>query len=230
MSKEKRNGNSNPKQDSILAGEDDLSPVSQNPKGVVPRFGIAAIFWGMFLVGLVVAHLDQLRQAEVNEKSPEIFTGALVSILIGLLVGAAVGKLTGKMSDALFWSTLIAAFGYIGTASDPAYAHYHRLAWAGVGAVSGALSATMFNDKWWLRGLVSAVGGGAVMVLYFCVADKAAGHADLSFDVNAAPLIGFAVALFVALLMWLESQQKMPRYITATWLMVAVVIGNWFSH
>ena len=203
---------------------------SQEVKPKLPQYGIAAIFWGMFLVGLVVAYLDRLRQANGQNEDPEILIGAIVSIVVGLIVGAVVGKLTGKMSDALFWSTLIAAFGYIATVSEPIIVHYHRLAWAGVGAVSGALGATLFLDRWWLRGLVSAVGGGAVMAIFFALADKSGGTAELTFDLNLAPLVGFAVAIFIMILVWLESQRKMPRYITATWLMLAVILGSWFSR
>lgn len=205
-------------------------PADDNSKGKLPQFGIAAIFWGMFLVGLVVAYLDRVRGADGDGQSPEIMIGAVVSILIGLLVGAIVGKLTGKMSDALFWSTLVAAFGYVATVSDPIFVVYHRLAWAGVGAVSGALGATLFVDRWWLRGLASAIGGGAVMAIYFSLASKTGGTADLTFDLNAAPLIGFGVAIFISILVWMESQQKMPRYITASWLMLAVILGSWFSR
>jgi len=52
---------------------------------------------------------------------------------------------------------------------------------------------------------------------------------DMQFDVLAAPVIGIAIAFFLRMLMWLESKHAMPRYITATWLMVAVILGNVFS-
>ena len=209
-----------------MTDKNDLAPSTTSPK---LQFGIPALFWGTFLVGLAVAYLQRLESSDGGD-SLEILVGAIVAILIGLAVGAIIGKLTGKLGDAVFWSTLIAAFGYISTASDPIYVPYHRLAWAGVGAVSGAIASTMFLDKWWIRGLASAVGAGLVMILYYVLSDGNRGSTDLTFDLNTTPIIGFAVAGFVTAVMWLESKKSMPRYITATWLMVAVILGNVFSR
>lgn len=195
-----------------------------------PQFGIAAMFWGTFLVGMVMAYLDRLNRPDSSADSATVVLGAGISVLLGLVIGFLIGKLTKKMTDALFWSTLIAAFGYISTVSDPLYSFHHSLAWAGVGAVSGGLAATAFLEKWYLRGLACAVGAGVVMVFYYIISGGEKGSTDLAFDLNASPLIGFAVAGFVYVVMWLESKQKMPRYVTATWLMVAVILGNVFSR
>ena len=67
-------------------------------------------------------------------------------------------------------------------------------------------------------------GGGIVMLAYWAISKEQS--ADLNFDIFGAPLIGIGVSFFVRILMWLESRNNMPRYITATWLMVVVIIGN----
>ena len=195
-----------------------------------PQFGIAAMFWGTFLAGMVMAYLNRLNRPDASADSATVVLGAGGAVLIGLVIGFLLGKLTKRMPDALFWSTLVAAFGYISTVSDPLYSFHHSLAWAGVGAISGGTAATAFLDKWYLRGLACAVGAGVVMIFYYIISGGEKGSTDLAFDLNASPLIGFAVAGFVYVVMWLESRQKMPRYITATWLMVAVILGNIFSR
>ena len=196
----------------------------------LPQFGIAAMFWGTFLAGMVMAYLNRLNLPGYSDDSATVIIGAAISVLIGLSFGFLIGKVTKRMSDAFFWSTLIAAFGYISTVSDPLYSFHHSLAWAGVGAISGGIAATAFLDRWYLRGLACAVGAGVVMMFYYIISGGENGSTDLAFDLNASPLIGLAVAGFVYVVMWLESKQKMPRYVTATWLMVAVILGNIFSR
>lgn len=194
------------------------------------QFGIAALFWGTFVVGMAMAYLDRLSRPDKSTDSAKVILGAAISVAIGLVVGWLIGRLTKRMSDALFWASLVAAFGYISTISDPIYSFHHSLAWAGVGAISGGVAATMFLDKWYLRGLACAVGAGVVMIVYYVITGGDKGSTDLAFDLNASPIIGFAVAGFVYVLMWLESKHRSPRYITATWLMAAVILGNMFSR
>jgi len=212
----------------------DGSATNENAISPKKQFGIAAMFWITFIIGLVIAYLDQLGSSPDREHrfSPEsesmMLVGALVAIAIGGAIGFVIGKLTGKLSDAMFWGTLVAAFGYISTAPIPGYIVGHRLAWASVGAVSGAIGATMFLNRWWIRALACALGGGVPMIIYYFVGGNRLSH-DVRIDMNAAPFIGVCVCAFVSGLLWLESKQKMPRYITATWLMVSVILGNLFS-
>ena len=208
----------------------DAKSTTQPPAGNKPQFGIAAMFWGTFLVGLVMAYLNRVNRPDTAADSSTVILGAAISVVIGVVIGYLIGLVTKRMSDALFWSTLIAAFGFISTISDPIYSFHHSLAWAGVGAVAGGTAATCFLDRWYLRGLACAVGAGLVMMIYYIASGGDKGSTDLTFDLNASPLIGFAIAAFVYVVMWLESKQKMPRYVTATWLMVAVILGNLFSR
>ena len=183
------------------------------------QYGIAALFWLTFIFGLAIAYLQRLD-------APSIVAGGIGSVAIGLVVGAIFGLATKKMADAMFWSCLISAFGYISVSSEPLFFQLgHRLAWAGTGAVSGAIAATVFPKNIFVNLILCALGGGIVMLAYWLISKEQS--ADLNFDVFfGAPLIGIGVSFFVRILMWLESRNNMPRYITATWLMVVVIIGN----
>ena len=182
------------------------------------QFGVAALFWIPFIVGLGVAYLQRFD-------SPDILICGFLSVLIGVVVGLVVGYFTKKTSDAVFWGSLISAFGYISVASDPIYGDQgHRLVWATLGAVAGSIGATILTGRYFVNAVVCSLAAAAVMGTYYLFASHRS--ADLQFDLFGAPFIGFAIAIFIRLLMWLESRNRMPRYMTATWLLVVVIIGN----
>ncbi len=66
------------------------------------------------------------------------------------------------------------------------------------------------------------------MLLYWLVTSRRS--LDLRLDLIAAPCIGGIVSIFIRMLMWVESKRFMPRYITATWLMAIVIVGNLLSR
>ena len=208
---------SKPELDSSTASTDSPSKSTNSPSKK-KQFGIAALFWATFAIGLTIAYLQQLDQAD-------ILVGGLIAVAIGIVVGLIVGRLVGNVFDALFWSTLIAAFGYISVASDPMYSHLgHRLAWAGVGAMTGAIGATCWTNRIALNLFVCGLVAFLVMLGFSLVTTFRS--ADLTIDVNMSPFIGFAIGVFLFMLRWVESNHDMPRYVTATWLLAAVILGN----
>ena len=91
-----------------------------------------------------------------------------------------------------------------------------------------SVASTVMPNRFIVNALICAIVAGLILGLYWLVARK---HPlDLQIDLIVAPLIGVAVALFVRVLMWLESRRTMPRYVTATWLMVVVIVANLFSR
>ena len=198
-----------------MNAKDSTTPVATSKKR---QFGIAALFWATFAIGLGLAYLQRLS-------APDILVGGAIGIAIGIGVGLIVGKLVGNVFDALFWSTLIAAFAYISVASDPIYSHMgHRLAWACVGAMTGAIGSTCFTKRLPLNFFVCGLVAFAVIFGFSMITSLRS--ADLTIDLNMSPFIGFAVAGFLCMLRWVEANHDMPRYITATWLLAAVIIGN----
>lgn len=172
------------------------------------------------MIGLGVSYLQQ-------QDHPLVLEGGLAAIAIGLVVGVIIGLPMGKLQDGVFWATLIAAFAYISVAKDPHFDFAHRLAWATMGAACGAVGSTVMPNRIWINALLCACFAELVFLIYFVV--SGVNSFDFKVDLIGAPVIGIAVAFFLRAIMWLESKQKMPRYVTATWLMVAVIIGNVFS-
>jgi hypothetical protein len=206
--------------DSQIAGDEQHAASARRPNPTRKQFGISALFWLTFMVGLALAYLQR-------QDNPEILIGGIISVGIGLLAGFAFGLLTGKTADAVFWATLIAAFGYLATAGDPAVDLAYRLIWASIGAVTGAVGATVFTKQIALNALACAFAAGIVMLALSPLSPQ--NSADIKFDLYASPVFGVAVSFFLRILIWLESKRRMPRYITATWLLVVVIIGSWLS-
>ena len=191
------------------------------PGSTQNQFKLSALFWFTFAIGVGLAYLQRMD-------SPDIVIGGLLSLVIGLVLGGTIGLITGRLMDGLFWGTLIASFGYISVASDPIGRPNQRLVWAAVGAVAGALGSTIApkNNLRSLAIAALAAGLGAGLVMWAYAAIEPEPYFDMKFDLFAAPIIGAIVAVFMRLILWLESQHQMPRYMTATWLLAVVIIGN----
>ncbi|MEM7783942.1 MAG: hypothetical protein AAF939_04090 [Planctomycetota bacterium] len=196
---------------------------SDQPQPTAFQFKIVSLFWTMFLIGLGMAYLQRLN-------NPDILIDGAFAVSLGVVVGAIIGGATRKLRDGLFWATLVAAFAYLSTASDPIFIPPHRLAWSTVGAVTGSLAATVIHDKRVTNAILCGIASGMIMAGYAWISQRFTTSADTRIDVMLAPMIGIAVSAFVRVILWMESKQEMPRYITATWLLVAVILGNFFAQ
>ena len=65
----------------------------------LPQFGIAAMFWGTFLAGMVMAYLNRLNLPGYSDDSATVIIGAAISVLIGLSFGFLIGKVTKVKPD-----------------------------------------------------------------------------------------------------------------------------------
>ena len=202
----------------------DQSTVSRNKN----QFGISAIFWVTFTFGLGLSYLQRMR-------AQDVVVGGLISLAIGMVCGAVIGWLAKRLADGFFWGTLISVFGYVSVVGISNYDLGLRLAWATVGALTGAISGTMLdrNAKAPIQRSdfkVCLMAAAAAFVTMFGYATFGRMTFDLNLDKYGAPLIGIAVVFFVKLILWVENQHLMPRYITATWLLVIILVGNTFTN
>jgi len=172
---------------------------------------------GMVVISVGLAFLRSLNGAYV---APGLFvaTGAL-------LLGTPVGMLLGRVTDAQFWAVLGATFAFISAVDIVAF-HW---AWAGTGAAAGAavgvtaggrLSRTLLAG-----GLAATAAFGTYAAVFFSSSPR-----EILFDLAAAPVIGMAFGLLVEIFFRLEQRTSLPRYVTATVLMVAVCVGNYFAR
>ena len=145
---------------------------SQKSKG--QQYGITALFWVTFLAGLTISYFQRLD-------APEIIEGGIASIVIGLFVGVVIGGLSGNLRNAIFWSTLIAAFGYMSVAKDPHFDVWHRVAWGTVGATCGAVGCSLLVNRFFFNAILCGLFAELVMIGFAWLAGI--NSSDMRFDV-----------------------------------------------
>jgi hypothetical protein len=72
--------------------------------------------------------------------------------------------------------------------------------------------------------LTGCLIAGVTMLLFSTA--RAGGTVEILFDLACAPFVGALVGLLIEIILWLERKRYAPRYITASWLLCAVIVGN----
>jgi hypothetical protein len=182
-----------------------------------PQFGISAMLWTTFAVALALGHMRQFA-------SPAMFASAAIVMGTAVIVGGLIGWPAGRMGDAAYWSVVIAAAAFLSVAREPSAAPLFRYAWSVVGIMSGAACGTVAPGRLCSRIFFGAVAGGVGMGV--CSIAMPIRDVEWLFDLICAPVVGGLVAVLIEVILWLERQRYSPRYITASWLLCAVIAGN----
>ncbi len=182
-----------------------------------PQFGISAMLWTTFAVALALGYLRQVA-------SPAMFASAATFIATAIVIGGLVGWPVGRIGDAMYWSVVITAAAFLSVAGDPAAPAMFRCAWSTVGIMAGAACGAVAPRQLWRRVFFGAVAGGVGMAV--CAMAMPVHDLEWVFDLICAPIVGGLVAVLVEVILWLERERYSPRYITASWLLCAVIVGN----
>lgn len=182
-----------------------------------PQFGISAMLWATLVVALALGYLRQFN-------TPTIFASAAIVIATAVFVGGLIGWPVGRIGDAAYWAVIIASAVFLSVAGDLAASVTYRYAWCAVGIVIGAACGSVAPKQLWRRVFLGAVAGGVAMAV--CSMAMPIHDLEWVFDLVCAPIIGGLVAVLIELILWLERQRYSPRYITACWLLCAVIVGN----
>lgn len=185
------------------------------------QFGIGTLFWMNFIGSASIGYLNAWNV-------PDLLLGCAVVALSCIAIGLVVGWLSANYSEAMFWSVLIALFGYISVAPDPVLSFSHKMSWTIVGAISGACGATLFMKNIWRCALICGVLAFGVMAVNISVAQFRT--IDAAFDSFLGPIIAILIVVFIRLVLMVEQQRRIPRYAVATWLLVAVIVGNFIGR
>ncbi len=182
-----------------------------------PQFGIAAMLWTTLVIALALGYLRQIG-------SPAVIGSAAGVLAAAVLVGGIVGWMTNRIADSMYWAVIVSTAAFLSVAGDLAAQSSFRYAWAAVGIFAGAACGSIAPQRVGRRILVGAIAGGAAMLL--CSLAMPIHDLEWMFDLLCAPIIGALVAVLIELILWLERQSYSPRYITASWLLAAVIVGN----
>lgn len=191
------------------------TPPSRSPTR--PQFGISAMLWATLVVALALGYLRQFN-------TPTLFASAAIVMATAVIVGALIGWPVGRIGDAAYWAVVIAAAAFLSVAGDLAAPATFRYAWSSVGIMAGAACGAVAPRQLWRRVFFGAVAGGTSMVV--CSIAMPVHDLEWMFDLICAPIIGGLIAVLIELILWLERQSYAPRYITASWLLCAVIAGN----
>ncbi len=182
-----------------------------------PQFGIAAMLWSTLVVALALGYLRQIG-------SPAVIGSAAGVLALAVIVGAMMGWVTDRLADATYWSVIVSTAAFISVAGDLAAQPSFRYAWAAVGIFAGASCGAIAPQRLRRRMLVGAIASGVAMAV--CSLVMTDHDLEWIFDLLCAPIIGALVAVLIELILWLERKSYSPRYITASWLLGAVIVGN----
>ncbi len=180
-----------------------------------PKFGLSALFWTVGTIGLTLAYLRRFD-------SPTVYANAIAAVVGACLIGAAVGWRPRRMVDAIYWAVVITIAAYLSVIGDIRSNQTFHFAWAAVGAVTGACCGVISPKRVFRRMLAGCVAAAAVMAVFA----QFGSLRDGSFDLFCAPVVGAFVGLQIELVLWVERGSSIARYMTASWLLLAVIAGN----
>lgn len=181
------------------------------------QFDTRTIFWLMVAIGLALTYLRSFGS--------EIIVQAVLAMGGSAVVAIAVGWFFKRIADSLYWSVLGTVFAFM---SAVGVVDYH-LAWAAVGAVSGATIGSLASGRPVRTMIAGGAAGGVVLGIYAMVPSWPKGQLFL-FDVISAVVAGALFGALVEVFFWLEARSTLPRYISATVLMLSVCVGNFLAQ
>jgi hypothetical protein len=162
--------------------------------------------------------------AYLRQFSTDVGVLGCVVLLLGLATGALVGLVFRRLVEPMYWSTMCAAFAMVSVAAAPGLSTEFRLSWCMVGAASGGACAAPAGRHPVFRVAAGVLVAGLVMGLFvLLIRDRAA---DNLFDALTAPIIGGLIGVLITIVHGLELDRRLPRYLIATWLLCAVLVGN----
>jgi hypothetical protein len=207
-----------------MTSESTPQPDTPSPKPDTPpqpQFGLSAMLGCFVAIAMALAFLKRFG-------SIQVFQNGLIVLVLAVLVGVIVGSVVKRRRDAIFWSVMASTAGYISVVGETQFGVAFHFAWSAVGAMAGVAAAVIPAALSPVRRLVvrmiaACFAGSAAMLIYFTLFSQRNG---LEFDVLVAPFVSALVGLLVEMIVWVEQRSEIPRYVTASWLLCAVIIGN----
>jgi hypothetical protein len=182
-----------------------------------PQFTLASLLWTMFLIAMALVYLRQFH-------SQKLLVTGCVMVCVAAVFGAIVGSVRQRAADASYWAVVATAAAYLSVAGERSHEPLFQVAWASVGMVAASFGGAVAAQRVFRRMLLAGFTGGLTML--FFSTDMQAGP-EMLFDLICAPIVGALIGLLIECILWIERRARIARYVTATWLLLAVVAGNW---
>jgi hypothetical protein len=192
------------------------APQPDVPSPAQSQFGLGAMLGCFVAVAMALAYLKRFG-------SIQVFQNGLIVLVLAVLVGIIVGSVIKRRGDVIFWSVIVSTAGYLSVVGETQFGVAFHFAWSAVGAMAGVAAAAIPARRLVVRMSAACLAGSAAMLIYFLLFSQRNG---LEFDLLAAPFVSALVGLLVEMIVWVEQRSEIPRYVTASWLLCAVIIGN----
>ncbi len=181
-----------------------------------PQFGLAALLSLTACIGIVLSYLRQFDEI--------VFVQSASCILSAVVIGAVVGVVSKRIRDTMYWAVLGALFVLISAAGRDMLHPLFLFGWSLVGAVVGSCTAAATPGKPIRSGFIGAVLG-TLILSGFSIATVGVELAAV-FEIACATLAGSLLAISIELMFWFERRTRIPRHVTAAFLLLCVVVVN----
>ena len=172
--------------------------------------------WLMMSIGVTLAYL---RIFHISES-----VMGLAAVAIGLFVGSSAGIAYGRVGSSTYWALVGALSAFLCAVGQPIYHPSFLFGWMLVGASAGAISAVLGPSKPLRSILIASLAG--VGILSGFVFGFVGLVAEALLEVACAGIAGGLLSAVVQVTYWLERRGDLPRYVSTTGLLLAVIVGN----
>ena len=177
------------------------------------QYPLQLLFWAPFNVGMALAYLRGYGHQEVLY-GLAVAGGAAV-------LGWGVGWPLRRAGDGLYWALLGALFAFLSALEVPPM----LWAWSALGAAAGAVVGAVSGGRPVRTAVAGALAGTGAFAVVLASQRPPLGT-ELRFDIVCAVVISGMFGALVEVFWWLERRASLPRYVTASVLLLAVIVGN----
>ena len=181
------------------------------------QFGLSSLLATGLMLALLFGCLQPFGPRAVA-------TCGLVVLAAGLIGGIA-GAVVGRNPDTVFWAGISAIFAYLAVVGFALHHWSSEYAWPLVGIVAGTTVGAVGQGRPVRRAALGSLAATAVFATYMLVFFGPTG--DLRFELLCAVFSGALLGLIAELCGWFEKRTAIPRYVLATALVVAAIVGHW---
>jgi len=146
-------------------------------------------------------------------------------VLVAALVGGIAGAVAGRNPDTLFWSVIGAVFAYLAVVGFALYHWSSAYIWPLVGMAAGTTVGAFGQGRPVRRMAFGSLAATAVFASYVLLLFGL--NPDLGYELLCAVLGGALLGLVAEIAERFEKRTAIPRYVLATALVVAAILGHW---
>ncbi|HUT88483.1 MAG TPA: hypothetical protein VMY37_03245 [Thermoguttaceae bacterium] len=181
------------------------------------QFGLSSMLATALMLALLFGYLRPF--------GPDAVAVCGLVVLVAALVGGIAGAVAGRNPDTLFWSVIGAVFAYLAVVGFALYHWSSAYIWPLVGMAAGTTVGAFGQGRPVRRMAFGSLAATAVFASYVLLLFGL--NPDLGYELLCAVLGGALLGLVAEIAERFEKRTAIPRYVLATALVVAAILGHW---